>query len=60
PPDSFKLFDNIYDIFIDCKSFNELKEKLDKMKLESNMIVLSIDLIDVEGRINNLVETYIK
>jgi len=60
PPDAFKLFDNIYDIFIDCKSFDELKEKIDKMKLESNVIVLSIDLIDVEGRINNLVDTYIK
>ncbi len=55
-----RVYGNIYDLFIDVKSFSELKEKLSKLQSQYEIIILSIDLIDVKGRIKDIVGTYLK
>ncbi|MEM3351269.1 MAG: pseudouridylate synthase [Saccharolobus sp.] len=58
--DGIMIYDNLYDLYLNVKSFTDLKEKLNKIQTEYDAVVLTIDLIDVEGRIKNIIETYVK
>ncbi|AAK41246.1 pseudouridylate synthase [Saccharolobus solfataricus] len=58
--DAIRVYGNIYDLYIDAKSFSELNEKLSKLKSQYEIIVLSVDLIDVKGRIKDIIENYLK
>ncbi|WP_338601762.1 pseudouridylate synthase [Sulfolobus tengchongensis] len=57
---AMRVYDNLYDIYIDARSFEELKEKVNKLQSEHDIIVLAIDLIDIDGKIKNIIETYVK
>lgn len=47
--DAEKIYDNIYQVFIEAKNFQELKEKLNQIQGE----IISIDLVSSEGKHKN-------
>lgn len=57
---SIPLYGNIYDVYVNVKSFEELKNEINKLQTEYNAIILSIDLVDIEGKIKRIIETYVK
>ncbi|QGR17047.1 pseudouridylate synthase [Sulfurisphaera ohwakuensis] len=52
--EGIKIYDKIYDIFIEAKDFKELREKI------KNYQVISIDLISTVGKSKLVADTYIK
>ena len=52
--DGIRIYDNLYDIFVEAKDFKELLSKL------SGLTVISVDVISTYGKSELLADTYIK
>ena len=52
--DGIRIYDNLYDIFIEAKDFKELLSRL------NGFIVISVDVISTYGKSELLADTYIK